>query len=101
MVGDVKQSIYKFRLAEPEIFKSKYALYALESEKNSIKIDLNNNFRSKRSVTKTVKMCIRDRSERYRAARPFLYMEYRLFKIILLKNPDFDSIIEAHKGMGS
>lgn len=54
MVGDVKQSIYKFRLAEPEIFKSKYALYALESEKNSIKIDLNNNFRSKRSVTKTV-----------------------------------------------
>ena len=28
MVGDVKQSIYKFRLAEPEIFKAKYALYA-------------------------------------------------------------------------
>ena len=28
MVGDVKQSIYKFRLAEPEIFKAKYELYA-------------------------------------------------------------------------
>ena len=54
MVGDVKQSIYKFRLAEPEIFKRKYALYAEESETRSMKIDLNSNFRSKQSVTQTV-----------------------------------------------
>ena len=54
MVGDVKQSIYKFRLAEPEIFRVKYALYAQESEKDSIKIDLSNNFRSKYAVTATV-----------------------------------------------
>lgn len=54
MVGDVKQSIYKFRLAEPEIFKRKYELYARESETESKKIDLNSNFRSKRSVTETV-----------------------------------------------
>ena len=54
MVGDVKQSIYKFRLAEPEIFRAKYALYAQESEKDSIKIDLSNNFRSKYAVTATV-----------------------------------------------
>ncbi|MBQ3185567.1 MAG: UvrD-helicase domain-containing protein, partial [Firmicutes bacterium] len=51
MVGDVKQSIYKFRLAEPEIFKAKYALYASPEEKESIKIDLNSNFRSKQQVT--------------------------------------------------
>lgn len=54
MVGDVKQSIYKFRLAEPEIFKRKYLKYSRECEKNSIKIDLNSNFRSKKSVTDTV-----------------------------------------------
>lgn len=54
MVGDVKQSIYKFRLAEPEIFRSKYELYKKEEETQSEKIDLNSNFRSKRNVTKTV-----------------------------------------------
>ncbi|MBQ3611235.1 MAG: helicase-exonuclease AddAB subunit AddA [Firmicutes bacterium] len=54
MVGDVKQSIYKFRLAEPEIFKAKYALYASPEEKESIKIDLNSNFRSKQQVTELV-----------------------------------------------
>lgn len=51
MVGDVKQSIYKFRLAEPSIFIDRY-----ESYKNSKlmeydrKIDLNLNFRSKESI---------------------------------------------------
>lgn len=54
MVGDVKQSIYKFRLAEPEIFRSKYELYKKEEETLSEKIDLNSNFRSKQNVTKTV-----------------------------------------------
>ena len=46
MVGDVKQSIYKFRLAEPEIFMDKYKKYAGGTDENSIKIDLNKNFRS-------------------------------------------------------
>lgn len=55
MVGDVKQSIYKFRLAEPEIFQRKYALYKTESEEKgdaalSEKIDLNQNFRSKEKI---------------------------------------------------
>lgn len=53
LVGDMKQSIYKFRLAEPEIFQQRYLDYASNQEQ-SLKIDLNRNFRSKRSVIETV-----------------------------------------------
>jgi len=54
MVGDIKQSIYKFRLAEPEIFQKKYALYKDPEEIYSTKIDLNRNFRSKESIIQAV-----------------------------------------------
>ena len=37
MVGDIKQSIYRFRNANPEIFKNKYYKYAKEDQ--GIKID--------------------------------------------------------------
>lgn len=50
MVGDVKQSIYKFRLAEPEIFQRKYISYSDGNVPDSVKIDLNRNFRSKKPV---------------------------------------------------
>ncbi|MBR6258283.1 MAG: helicase-exonuclease AddAB subunit AddA [Lachnospiraceae bacterium] len=47
-VGDVKQSIYSFRQARPELFMEKYRQYAKgEGGKN---IDLNRNFRSRREV---------------------------------------------------
>ena len=49
LVGDVKQSIYKFRLAEPEIFEKRYRRYE-EGDASSEKIDLNQNFRSKKPV---------------------------------------------------
>ena len=49
MVGDVKQSIYKFRLARPEIFMEKYDAYGEES-KNAMRIDLHKNFRSRNEV---------------------------------------------------
>lgn len=48
MVGDIKQSIYRFRNANPDIFKEKYLKY--EKEDNGIKIDLNENFRSRGEV---------------------------------------------------
>jgi ATP-dependent helicase/nuclease subunit A len=54
MVGDIKQSIYKFRLAEPEIFQKKYAMYKDPVDVNSTKIDLNLNFRSKENIIKAV-----------------------------------------------
>ena len=52
MVGDVKQSIYRFRLAEPELFLKKYDEYS--RSENSLKIDLNQNFRSKGRVIAAV-----------------------------------------------
>ncbi len=50
MVGDIKQSIYKFRLAEPKIFKEKYELYRDGGDIHSEKIDLNKNYRSKGNI---------------------------------------------------
>ncbi len=51
MVGDIKQSIYKFRQAEPEIFKEKYDTFkAMDADDNSQKLDLNKNFRSRSSI---------------------------------------------------
>lgn len=59
MVGDVKQSIYKFRMARPELFMEKYAGFPMdgsEGEKESldVKIELHQNFRSRRSVVDSV-----------------------------------------------
>lgn len=47
-VGDVKQSIYRFRLADPTIFNEKYKQYAKEAQ--SDKIDLSQNFRSRKEI---------------------------------------------------
>ena len=49
MVGDVKQSIYRFRLSRPELFMEKYHTYSLEESKKQ-RIDLHKNFRSRREV---------------------------------------------------
>ncbi len=49
MVGDVKQSIYQFRLADPGIFLDKYSSYVLAEEAGegqSRKVNLSSNFRS-------------------------------------------------------
>lgn len=53
MVGDVKQSIYKFRLARPELFLEKYHTYTRE-DGSCQRIDLSRNFRSRREVLDTV-----------------------------------------------
>ena len=50
MVGDVKQSIYKFRQACPELFLEKYNKYSLEDNDLGTKIKLFKNFRSRKNV---------------------------------------------------
>ncbi|WP_278415954.1 helicase-exonuclease AddAB subunit AddA, partial [Lactobacillus taiwanensis] len=52
MVGDVKQSIYGFRQARPDLFLSKYHAYG--QDENSERIVLADNFRSTKRVTETV-----------------------------------------------
>lgn len=48
MVGDIKQSIYRFRGSNPEIFKEKYSNYSKDI--GGYKIDLIKNFRSRSEV---------------------------------------------------
>ncbi|SMB96504.1 DNA helicase/exodeoxyribonuclease V, subunit A, partial [Desulfonispora thiosulfatigenes DSM 11270] len=48
MVGDVKQSIYRFRLANPELFIEKYRNY--EKSPQDIRIDLSKNFRCREEI---------------------------------------------------
>lgn len=52
MVGDVKQSIYQFRLARPDLFMQKYNSYSKEDGKMQ-RIDLHQNFRSRATVLKS------------------------------------------------
>lgn len=60
MVGDVKQSIYKFRLARPEIFMEKYERYsAKEQTDQCVRIDLKKNFRSRRQVLESTNFVFR------------------------------------------
>lgn len=58
MVGDVKQSIYKFRLARPELFLEKQEAYG-GAQENARRIDLHQNFRSRREVIDSVNAVFR------------------------------------------
>lgn len=58
MVGDVKQSIYRFRLACPELFMEKYDTYTEEASKSQ-KIELHKNFRSRKEVLEDVNFVFR------------------------------------------
>ena len=54
MVGDIKQSIYRFRNANPNLFKEKYEAYS--NNNGGIKIDLNKNFRSREEVLNNINL---------------------------------------------
>lgn len=54
MVGDVKQSIYRFRLADPTLFLSKYEQFGSEMKAVSRRILLSRNFRSRSNILSAV-----------------------------------------------
>ena len=54
VVGDIKQSIYRFRYANPDIFKKKYEDYS--KGVGGKKIDLTNNFRSRFEVLRDINL---------------------------------------------
>jgi len=57
MVGDVKQSIYRFRNANPHIFREKYNAY--QKHDGGAKIDLLKNFRSRKEVLEDINTMFR------------------------------------------
>jgi len=59
MVGDVKQSIYRFRLAEPGLFLGKYKSYPVLAGGPERRIDLSRNFRSRRGTVDAVNFVFR------------------------------------------
>ena len=54
MVGDIKQSIYRFRMARPDLFLNKYNTYSDREDAEDQKILLSNNFRSAGKVIDTI-----------------------------------------------
>ncbi|MDY6085063.1 MAG: helicase-exonuclease AddAB subunit AddA [Dialister sp.] len=59
MVGDIKQSIYRFRQADPTIFLEKYETYSLEPKSLLHRIDLNKNFRSDHTILSSINFLFR------------------------------------------
>ena len=60
MVGDVKQSIYRFRLAEPRLFMEKHKEFPKgDTASDNKRIDLSRNFRSRQTVIDSVNFIFR------------------------------------------
>lgn len=59
MVGDVKQSIYRFRQAKPELFLKKYNSYSDKDDSKNRRIKLFKNFRSRFQIIKSVNYIFR------------------------------------------
>ncbi len=60
MVGDVKQSIYRFRQARPELFLEKYEKYGIETNQYGQKIKLFENFRSRENILQLTNLIFED-----------------------------------------
>ena len=63
-VGDIKQCIYGFRMSDPTLFRQRYIDYR-NGEKDSCKIDLNKNFRSKGLIIESINRIFEKAMEDY------------------------------------
>lgn len=59
LVGDIKQSIYRFRMARPELFTEKYERYSTDATAAERKLLLNRNFRSRKAIIDGVNQIFR------------------------------------------
>ena len=87
-VGDVKQSIYKFRQAEPEIFERLYARYTAGEEPSGIAIDLGRNFRTNNAAITYINHVFKSVMDGY-DERSMLYTGIEC-------PPEYDFIPEVH-----
>ena len=87
-VGDAKQSIYKFRQAEPEIFERLYERYTSGIEPDGIAIDLGRNFRTNDATIRYINHVFRNIMEGY-DERSMLYSGVKC-------PPEYDFIPEVH-----
>src|SRR5690554_1429847 len=85
MVGDLKQSIYRFRNANPDIFKDKYNLYA--KGEGGIKIDLQENFRSRKEVIEDINLVFDELMD-----KSFGGVDYALNGRMVFGNQSYESI---------
>lgn len=58
-VGDIKQSIYRFRMADPSLFVSKYKSFSQKEDALCRRIDLDQNFRSHQNILATTNFIFR------------------------------------------
>ncbi len=65
MVGDIKQSIYRFRNADPSLFSSKYDSYSPDESEDRVRVDLSVNYRSRAEVLDTVNTVFERTFDRY------------------------------------
>ena len=118
MVGDVKQSIYSFRLSRPELFMEKYETYSL-TDSETQRIDLHKNFRSRPEVLNSVNYIFRqimarelggieydDSAALYPGAQfpPFsdaeAFPEFTDRTELLLYCPDTEEVSQVQEGKG-
>ena len=97
MVGDVKQSIYRFRHAEPQLFLDKYKRFA-KDESIGRRIDLAKNFRSREEVLNATNFIFKQILDEtvgeidYDERAELIYGNYS-YEDFELKNPETELII--------
>lgn len=93
LVGDVKQSIYRFRQAEPKLFLSKLEVFSATAETRNRRVDLNQNFRSRPNVLAAINRVFEYAMRKDETEIPY-DEEAHLYPGLTL--PDEDPPIEFH-----
>lgn len=90
MVGDIKQSIYRFRNANPLIFKEKYNLYS--TGEKGIKIDLLKNFRSREEVLEDINKMFNKIMDNFLGGAEYKESHQMVFGNMLYKELNLENI---------